>query len=83
MEISRQYIIAAIVVLFAIGAAGFFKRGRKDAKRVTPLAGLAYVFVFAGILSGDSRFLSFGLLGAGVIVGVIDSIVENKKKKKN
>jgi hypothetical protein len=49
----------------------FIGKSRKE-YRLTPLAGLAFGFVLAGIIFGDDRLISYSLLGIGVLLAVID-----------
>jgi len=49
-------------------------------KRLSPLAGLAFGFVLAGIFFDSNRFLGYGLIGVGVILAIIDMLKEMKVK---
>lgn len=53
------------LLVFVVG------KGRRD-KRLTPLSGLAFGFVLAGILIGDNRLIGYGLLVVGVILSLVD-----------
>ena len=61
----------------------FKVRNNRKENRLTPMAGLAFGFVLAGILFGDDRLIGYGLMGVGVILAVIDivkrSIVNHKE----
>jgi hypothetical protein len=57
MNISQIYIAVSIVVLAVIAILFFFVNKNKKEKRLTPLAGLAFGFILAGIFFGDNRFL--------------------------
>lgn len=74
MNISAIYIFIAIVVLFIVAALVFFLRVNRNEKRLTPLAGLAFGFVIAGIVFGQERIVGYGLMGVGVILAIIDMI---------
>ncbi len=80
MEISTKYIIAAIVVLIALFAVYFFKRKDKGSRKLTPLGGIGLALVIAGVLFGDSQYLSYGLFGAAIILGLVDLVIQKKKK---
>lgn len=69
---SQIYIASAIVILAIIALLVFFirKDGRK--KRFTPLAGLAFGFILAGIFFRDNRIIGYCLMGIGVILAVVD-----------
>ncbi len=77
MNASQIYIAFAIVVLAVIAALVFFASKRKE-KRLTPLAGLAFAFVLAGLMFGQERWLGYGLLGIGVILAVVDMVRKGK-----
>jgi len=82
MNTSQIYIILSIVVLVIAAVLVFVVSRNKTGKdtTLTPLAGLAFGFILAGLFVGGSRFVGYGLLGIGVILAVIDMI--NKLKKK-
>lgn len=78
MESSTVYLAVTIVVL-AVVCALVFLTGRGDRRnRLTPLAGLALAFVVSGMLFGDGRLVGYGLIGAGVILAVVDMIRRSK-----
>jgi hypothetical protein len=52
----------------------------KKEKRLTPLAGLAFGFILAGIFFGDNRLIGYGLMGVGVLLAIVD--IFNKSKNK-
>lgn len=74
MNISVMYILIAIVVLIIVAAMVFFLRVNHNDKRLTPLAGLAFAFVLAGLIFGQERIVGYGLMGVGVILAIIDMI---------
>ncbi len=80
MNISQMYVAVAIVVLMVIALLVFFVRKNRKENSLTPLAGLAFGFILAGILFSDNRLIGYGLMGAGVILAVVD--ISNKLKKK-
>ena len=80
MNTSQIYIAVSIAVLAIVALLVFIIRKNRKENRLTPLAGLAFAFVLAGILFGDDRFIGYGLLGVGVILAVIDMINRSKRK---
>jgi len=80
MEASQIYILIAIVSLLLIGFLLFFITKKKP--KPTPLTGIAFAFVIAGILFGDNRIIGYSLMGTGVLLAIIDMIIKLKKKKK-
>lgn len=82
MDVSQIYIIITIVVLAIIAVLIFVMKKNKKEKRITPLAGIAFAFVVAGIVFGDNKLICYGLIGTGIILAVIDSIMQLKKKRR-
>ena len=73
MDASQVWILATLVVL-AIVALLVILAGRAGTqKRLTPLAGLAFGCIVAGIVFGDERWLGYGLFAVGVTLAVIDA----------
>ena len=80
MNPSTVYIIISIVVIAAVALLVFLVSGKKKKNRITPLAGLAFSFVTAGIIFGDDRLIGYGLMGVGIVLAVIDIIIRMKQK---
>ena len=80
MNPPQIYIAISILVLAIIVFLVFFVKKNKKDKKLTPLAGLAFGFVLAGIIFGDDRLIGYSLIGVGVILAIIDII---KKKRVN
>ena len=78
MNNSQIYIAVSIVVLAAIALLVIFLGKSKKENRLTPLAGLAFGFILAGIICGDNRTIGYSLLGIGVILSVIDIVKKLK-----
>jgi len=74
MNPSQIYIAISIVVLAIIALLVFFANKNKKDKKITPLAGLAFGFILAGIIFGDDRLIGYSLIGVGVILAIIDII---------
>jgi hypothetical protein len=68
----QNYIAISIVVLAVIALFVFLLGKNRQENRLTPLAGLAFAFVVAGILFGQDRLIGYGLLGIGVVLAVLD-----------
>ena len=79
MNTSQIYIAVSIVVLAAIALLVIFLGKSKKENRLTPLAGLAFGFILAGIIFGDNRAIGYSLLGIGVIISVIDIFIKLKE----
>lgn len=79
MVISQIYVLIAIIVLAIIAILMFFVRKDNKQKPLTPLAGLAFGFVIAGIIFGETRLVGYSLIGIGVLLAIIDTIIKLKK----
>lgn len=71
---SQYYIILSVVVILVVALMVFFLGKGKKENHLTPIAGLAFGFVLAGILFGEERWLGYGLMGIGVVLAVIDIV---------
>jgi hypothetical protein len=80
MNTSQIYIAISIAVLAVIALFVVFKGKSRKENRLTPLAGLAFGFVLAGIIFGRDRLIGYSLLGIGVILAVIDIFKKLKNK---
>jgi len=80
MDTSQIYIAISIVVLAIIALLIFFVSKSKKEKKLTPLVGLAYGFILAGIIFGDDRLIGYSLMGVGVTLAIIDIIKKLRKK---
>lgn len=80
MNASQIYVAISLVTLAIVALLLYRKGWRKVQKGVTPIAGLAFGFVLAGILFGEERFMSYGLIGVGVVLAVVDMINQTKRK---
>jgi len=73
MNLSQAYIAIAIIILAII-----FVKNKKSSQNLSPLAGLAFGFILAGIIFVDDRLVGYSLMGIGVIIAIID-IIKTKK----
>ena len=74
------YVLIVIIAVAGVFALVFVRGRGKRRNRLTPLAGLAFVFVVAGILFGDHRLIGYGLMGVGVALAVIDIVRRSKRR---
>jgi len=79
MNPSQTYILISIIALAGIMVALILTR-KKMRRPLSPLAGMAFAFVIAGLIFGESRLIGYGLMGVGVILAVIDIIRKLKVK---
>jgi len=78
MNPSQIYIAISIVVLAIIALIVFFVHKTKTDNKLTPLAGLAFFFILAGLFAGDNRLIGYSLISVGVILAVIDIVRKMK-----
>jgi membrane-bound ClpP family serine protease len=80
-DFSEAYILIAIVVL-AILVLLLVLRGKQMKTQPSRWAFLAFFLVLAGILFSENRLIGYGLMGAGVLLAVIDIIVRYRNQGK-
>jgi len=74
MDASQAYILISILILLVIAILFFIVRKNRRQQRLTPLAGIAFGFVVAGIVFGGSRIIGYSLIGIGVLLSIIDMV---------
>ena len=72
MNPSSIYLTISIVAVAAVVTVLLLGRGNREQRRLTPLAGVAFAFVIAGVLFGESRVIGYGLLTIGVVLAIVD-----------
>ncbi len=72
MFASTSFIIISLIVLLVVAVLVFFISRTRSENHLTPLAGLAFGFIVAGILFGEVRILGYSFMAVGIIVAVID-----------
>ncbi len=80
MDTSQIYILISLVVLAVIAVLVIVVNKKKGVRKLTPLAGIAFAFVLAGIFFGTDRVVGYSLMGVGVIFAVVD-IFKNLRQK--
>ena len=76
------YIILSLVFLATIALLVFFigrKKGEAG-KPLSPLAGIAFAFILAGLFFGENQLVGYGLMGIGIVLAVIDIIMKLRAK---
>lgn len=74
MTEATVYIIISIVVLAVVALLAFWVGKRGRGYRLSPMAGLAFGCIVAGIIFGEDRLIGYGLMGVGVVLAVVDAI---------
>ncbi|OGN92451.1 MAG: hypothetical protein A2Y88_03490 [Chloroflexi bacterium RBG_13_48_10] len=80
MNSSLAFILLSLGVLLVVAIFVFFLGRNRTENRLTPLAGLAFGFILAGILFGEARLIGYSLMGVGVIVALVDILNRSKSK---
>jgi amino acid transporter len=80
MTTSLSFILISLIVILIAAVLVFFISHNRQENHLTPLAGLAFGFILAGILFGEVRLLGYGLMAVGVIVAVIEIFTRQKGK---
>lgn len=82
MEATQVYVLIGILALAVIAAVMVFVRGKRPAKKISKLAQIAFIFIFAGIIfgSGEGRFAGYGLMVIGGLFALADIIKKIKNK---
>jgi hypothetical protein len=80
MTASLTFVAISVAVLAIIAILVFLVRGKKAENKITPLAGMAFAFILAGILFGEDRLVGYGLMGIGVILAVADILNRSRSK---
>jgi amino acid transporter len=81
MNSSQIYLAISIVVLFIVAILFFLISRKRQEATFTPLSGLSFGFIIAGIIFGDDRLIGYGLLGVGVVLAVVDMVRRLMKKQ--
>ena len=79
MNTSTLYIAISVGVLAIVAILAFLVGRGKRENRLTPLASLAFSFVVAGIIFGDDRLIGYSLMGAGVVLAIVDIFNRSRK----
>ena len=78
MDASQIWILVSLAVLAAVALLVFRAGKAGKQNRLTPLAGLAFGFIMAGLLFGDERWLGYGLFAVGAILAVGDIVKRSR-----
>jgi asparagine N-glycosylation enzyme membrane subunit Stt3 len=80
MNASSIYVIISLVVLAVIASIVFFVGKKKEKKRFTVLAGIAFTFILAGINSGEQRIWGYSFIGIGLVFAIIDIVLKLRRE---
>lgn len=77
---NMPYILVTLIVLVVL-AIIFVSRSKKQHNPITKLGAISLILIIAGIVFGEITTLSYELIGAGIVLAVIDIFVRARKKK--
>ena len=80
MSDMQLYILMAIVILALIVVFKVFVLKKRLPAKMSRLAGIAFVLIIAGMAFGDQRLLGYSLMGAGVLLALVDIVRQWRKK---
>ena len=80
MTSGQIYIVILVLVLAIIAILVFVVNKNKQEQKFTPLAGLGFGFILAGLFFGDKRLIGYSLIGIGVILAIVDMIKKKAAK---
>lgn len=80
MDLTQGFALAALttlgVILVIVTAMRWVAPRRK---RPTPLAGIAFACVIAGVVFDRDRRLGYALLGAGILMAALDAVIRTRR----
>jgi ribose/xylose/arabinose/galactoside ABC-type transport system permease subunit len=79
MNSNIAYILFAIVVLYIIAVVILRFSKVKNVQKISPIGGLAFAFVLAGLVLGQNRVVAYSLLGIGVALAIVDIVLRARK----
>lgn len=85
---SEQQIFILVTVLVAIVIIGLFvfmllrkrRSGEEQNGVVRPLTSAAFICVIIGITFGDSRWVGYGFIGLGMVLAIIDMVIQLRER---
>lgn len=78
MNTNSIWIAVSIAIVAVVAFLVLFPRKGQKENRLSPLAGLAFALVVAGLVFGDNRLLGYGLMGAGAVLAVADMVSKSR-----
>ncbi len=77
---ASAWIVYALVLLAIIFVMLMIKR-KELPQRMSKLESLAFVLIIIGLFLAENRLLGYSLLGAGVILALLDILDKSRKSK--
>ncbi len=79
---SALYIYVALITLAAIALVVLILKTSAKNRQLSPIAGLSFVILLAGIVFGDEQWLGYGLMAVGISLAVLAITRINIQKRK-
>lgn len=79
MDANQSWLAVAGIILALLAFWILVNRKNPKRKRLSPLAAVAFVFVLAGIMFGENRWVGYSLMGIGIALSVLDMFRQGKK----
>jgi hypothetical protein len=80
MNTEQIYIAISVVTLLILIVLLTRRLLRGEKSGLTPKASLAFGFIVAGFLFGEDRLVSYGLMGIGVGIAILDILDQRKQR---
>ena len=80
MHTSQIYILMVIIAFALIAVLLFMLNKNKKETVISPLAGISFNLVLAGLFFGEHRIISYILVGVGIILTAVDIVKKSKNK---
>jgi hypothetical protein len=72
MDASQGYLAISIAILAAVALLLFIAGRKRPREDLSGLVALSLALITAGIVFGENRLVGYGLIGAGILLAVID-----------
>ena len=79
---SAVFIYVALIILAAITLVVLILKTSAKNRQLSPLAGLSFVILLAGIIFGDEQWYGYGLMAVGISLALLAISRINKLKRK-
>jgi len=80
MDLSSIFLLIGLVALVIIALLAIYAAKKKKQDKPYKIAFIAFFLVILGIVLGNNEWLGYSLIGAGVILAIIDIIRSLKNK---
>lgn len=74
MLASMNYLLTAISTLAIVAVFVFLLNPARKSVMLSPLSALSFGLVIIGVFIGEDSWLGYGMMGAGVLMAIVDLI---------